>query len=240
MASGWIRWVLEQYNYAFTVVYPPDVDAGHLREPLDVSIFVGGAIPASAKSSSGGKIDERIPEEYHGQVGSLSVQKSVPQLKEFLEKGGRVVTIGSSAYLANHLNVPVKNALTETIDGKEKALPREKYYIPGSVLTVRVADDVPATWGMETHAAVYFNRNPVFALTADAIANGSVEPLLWFDSATPLRSGWAWGQSYLKDGIAAFKAPIGDGSLFVFGPEITFRAQTQGTFRLLFNQLYDR
>jgi hypothetical protein len=53
-----------------------------------------------------------------------------------------------------------------------------------------------------------------------------------------LRSGWAWGQAYLKDGVAAFVANVGKGKLYAFGPEITFRGQAQGTFKLLFNQLY--
>jgi hypothetical protein len=61
---------------------------------------------------------------------------------------------------------------------------------------------------------------------------------MWFSTDKPLRSGWAWGQSYLRDGVAAFEAPVGAGKLTVFGPEITFRAQSQGTFKLLFNQLY--
>jgi hypothetical protein len=42
----------------------------------------------------------------------------------------------------------------------------------------------------------------------------------------------------LKDGVAAFVANVGRGKLYAFGPEITFRGQTQGTFKLLFNQLY--
>ena len=44
----------------------------------------------------------------------------------------------------------------------------------------------------------------------EAVARG-VRPLAWFPNATPLRSGWAWGQHYLKD-VTAFEAPIGDGS----------------------------
>jgi hypothetical protein len=31
---------------------------------------------------------------------------------------------------------------------------------------------------------------------------------------------------------------VGKGTLYLFGPEITFRAQPHGTFKLLFNTLY--
>ncbi|MEJ0056151.1 MAG: hypothetical protein WDN75_11080 [Bacteroidota bacterium] len=31
---------------------------------------------------------------------------------------------------------------------------------------------------------------------------------------------------------------MGKGKLYAFGPEITFRGQAQGTFKLLFNELY--
>ena len=64
-----------------------------------------------------------------------------------------------------------------------------------------------------------------------------IRPLMWFDTDRPLRSGWAWGQEYLKDGVAAAEAPVGGGRLLLFGPEITFRAQPHGTFRMLFNAL---
>ena len=60
----------------------------------------------------------------------------------------------------------------------------------------------------------------------------------WFASAEPMRSGWAWGQSYLADGIAALEAPVGTGKLYLLGPEVAFRAGTHGTFKLLFNGLY--
>ena len=60
----------------------------------------------------------------------------------------------------------------------------------------------------------------------------------WFNKDNPLRSGWLWGQAYLKNGVTAFEAVVGKGKLFAFGPEITFRAQSYGTFKLLFNQLY--
>mgnify|MGYP003338352974 CR=1 FL=1 len=36
-------------------------------------------------------------------------------------------------------------------------------------------------------------------------------------------------------GTAAVEAKVGKGHVFLFGPEITFRAQPHGTFKFLFN-----
>jgi hypothetical protein len=60
----------------------------------------------------------------------------------------------------------------------------------------------------------------------------------WFDTPAPLRSGWAFGQGYLAGGAEIVQAPIGQGRLVMFAPEITFRAQPHGTFKLLFNGIY--
>jgi len=65
-----------------------------------------------------------------------------------------------------------------------------------------------------------------------------VKPVAWFDSKQSLRSGWAWGQHYLDGGTAAVEASLGKGKVFLFGPEITFRAQPHGTFKFLFNSIF--
>jgi hypothetical protein len=171
-------------------------------------------------------------------VGRISGDKSIPALKIFIEAGGTVITIGSSANLAYHLKLPIKNAITEMNNGKERTLPGEKFYIPGSILQVAVAPSLKANWGMKNKADVYFNNSPVFKVQPDAIANGTITPLAWFASDKTLRSGWAFGQAYLQDGVAAFEAKLGKGKLFVYGPEITFRGQTHSTYKMLFNQLY--
>ena len=105
-------------------------------------------------------------------------------------------------------------------------------------MQVTLDNNNESNWGMNTTADVYFNASPVFNLLPDAIAQKQITPLAWYASATTLRSGWAFGQGYLKDGVAAFETNIGKGKLAVFGPEITFRAQTHGNFKWLFNQLY--
>ncbi|MEO7659194.1 MAG: M14 metallopeptidase family protein, partial [Pyrinomonadaceae bacterium] len=243
MPSGWIRWIMEQYNYSIDVIYPNDIDAGNLNSKYDVIVFVGGSIPAVSASENqnrnfGTPAPDTIPEEFRSRLGRITAQKSVPELKKFLEKGGRIVTIGTAANLAYHLKLPVRNALVEIENGVEKNLPREKYYTPGSILRVTTDPRTTAAWGMNPATDVYFDNSPVFNISPAALSSGDIRPLLWFDNSTPLRSGWSWGQSYLANKVTAFEAKVGDGKLFTFGPEITFRAQAHGTFKLLFNQLY--
>jgi hypothetical protein len=90
---------------------------------------------------------------------------------------------------------------------------------------------------MSAHADVMFDNSPVFRLGPDAAARG-VRVIARFDSDAPLRSGWAWGQRYLRDGVAIAEVTVGRGSLYVFGPEVLFRSQPHGTFKLVFNGLY--
>ena len=60
----------------------------------------------------------------------------------------------------------------------------------------------------------------------------------WFAGPSPLRSGWAFGEGYLDGGVQVVEAAVGKGRLCMFAPEITFRAQPHGTFKLLFNGIY--
>src|SRR4029453_2977976 len=69
----------------------------------------------------------------------------------------------------------------------------------------------------------------------------AVRRVAWYANAAPLRSGWALGQDELNPLAAAMDAPLGRGRVIVFGPEITHRAQSHGTFKFLFNAiLYPR
>jgi len=243
MSSGWVRWIFEKYNFPFQLIYAKEIDASNLKDKYDVIVFVEGAIP-SLKPEAGNGYEEKepkaeeVPEIYQVTLGKITAEKSIPALNAFLQSGGTIITIGSSANLAYHLNVPVRNALVEMVAGKEKSLPGEKFYIPGSVMQITLDNEYKANWGMNKNADVYFSASPVFKLLPDAIARKEVVPLAWYASDKTLRSGWAFGQSYLQDGIAAFEAKVGAGKLFVYGPEITFRGQTHSNYKMLFNQLY--
>jgi hypothetical protein len=243
MTSGWLRWIFEQFEFPFEVVYPAALDQGDLASRFDVLVFPSGAMPRPV-STGGGRGGfrqpeaEEVPEEYRKTLGRVTVDKTIPQLRKFVEAGGTIVTIGDSTDLAQFLGLPLKSALVErTADGQERPLPHEKFYVPGSVLQVSVDNSSPLAYGMPSVADVFFENSPAFRLGPDAELKG-VKAVAWFPNATPLRSGWAWGQGYLEGAVAAAEAPLGEGKVFLLGVEAAFRAQPHGTYKLLFNSIY--
>ena len=240
MPSGWTRWILEQFEFPFSRVFAPELDAGNLNAKYDALIFVDGAIPPLPAAGGGGRGGGRggapagpqdVPSEFRSHVGRMTAEATIPKLRAFVEAGGTLIAIGSSAEnIVRHFNLPLDDHLVE--DGK--ALPRAKYFVPGSLLTAAVDTNHPAAAGMAQRTHFFFDNSPVFRVRG---GDPSVRVIARFDSATPLKSGWAWGQSYLKDGVIAADVQIGKGRVYLYGPEILHRAQPHGTFKLLFNPL---
>lgn len=244
MTSGWTRWILEQFEFPFEVVYPGTLDQGNLSSRFDVLVFPEGAIPRTDGEGRGRgpafqqPKAEEIPEEFRNRLGRITAEKTIPQLKKFAEAGGTIVTVGGSTTLAQFFGVPAKSALVEkTPDGKERPLSRDKFYVPGSVLQVSVDNTSPLAYGMPSTADVFFENSPAFRLSPEAEMKG-VHAVAWYPTATPLRSGWAWGQGYLEGAVAAAEAKVGEGKLYVLGAETAFRGQTHGTYKFLFNSIY--
>jgi zinc carboxypeptidase len=251
MPSGWTRWLFEQYEFPFQVVYPATLDAGDLKSKFDVLVFTDGAMRlgrggafAGRGGGGGGRggfggaaTAENTPPEYRGWLGRISEDKTVPQLKRFVESGGSIVTIGSSTSVAELLGLPVKSYLTEMADGRERALPREKFFIPGSLLRMQVDNTDPLAYGMPSQVDVFFDSSPVFKLDPSAPLKHT-DAVGWFEGAQVLDSGWAWGQQYLDGGTAVAEATVGEGKVVLLGPEVNFRDQPHGTYKLLFNGLY--
>jgi len=241
MPSGWTRWILEQFEFPFSRVFAPELDGGNLNSKYDVLIFVDGAIPGSGVQGAGhggagrgaapgAQLD--IPAEYRNQLGRITVEQTIPQLRRFAEAGGTIIAIGSSAQnIAAHLQLPVEDHLVEN----GVPLPSAKYFVPGSVLTARVDTTHPLAAGMRERTDFFFDNSPVFRIRPGA---AGVRPIATFDTATPLRSGWAWGQQYLEGGVLAIEAALGKGRVLLYGPGILHRAQPHGTFKLLFNGIY--
>jgi hypothetical protein len=237
MPSGWTRWLLEQFEFPFEVVYPQTLDAGDLKSKFDVLVFTDGAanfgVGAGRGSGGGGgrgagqPSPENIPAEFRGWLGRITAEKTIPQLKKFAESGGSIVTIGSSTSMASLLGLP----LSSYVD-----LPQDKFYIPGSILRASLDNTNPLAYGMAKTAYVDFDSSPLFRLGPDA-ASKHTSAVAWFSGPNVLESGWAWGQQNLDGGAAIAEGSVGEGKVVAFGPEVAFRGQPHGTFKLLFNGL---
>ena len=237
MPSGWIRFILEKHDFNFEVVFAPQLDEGNLIAHYDVIILPDGAVPAVSPNARGGygggrgpNVDQ-IPAEYRDRVGSVTAATTVPQLQAFLEAGGTIIALENSTALAYHLGLPIQNHL---VNAEGTPWVPEEFFIPGSLLEVEEVSDRPVTQGMKDRYIVNFARSPV--LSVEPSAEG-IHVLAEYRDATPLRSGWAWGQEKLQGGAALVEAEIGQGSLFLFAPQVTYRGQTHETYPLLFNGL---
>ena len=247
MDSGWARWILEQFEFPFSRVFPPELDAGNLNAKYDTLIFVDGSIPASGgggggrgggAGGGGAAAPPNIPEAYRNQIGSVSADRTIPQLRAFVEQGGTIVAIGASATnLGRHFGLPIESHLVEN----GQTLTSQKFYVPGSVVRARIAPiaepDIAA--GLQPQTDFFFDNSPVWKPEPIAAAP-NMRVIASFDSKTPLRSGWAWGQHYLDRGVIAVDAVIGKGRVVLFAPEILQRGQPHATFKLLFNSIYLR
>ena len=251
MPSGWTRLIFENFELPYEVVYPPDLDKGNLRAKFDVLVFNGAGVAAGAGgrgagggagggAGAGGRqggaapgregfTPKPIPEEFAKRQGQVTAA-TMDKIKEFVNAGGTAIYIGDIAMAAAQAyGLPLTNHL--------EGLGQDKFYLPGSVLRMSVDDTDPIAHGYNKEIDVFFDNDPVFKLGADAAAKG-VKPIGWFASESPLRSGWAWGGSALNKGVAMIDATVGQGKVYLFGPQLLFRAQPHGTFKFVFNGMY--
>ncbi|CAN5197545.1 M14 family metallopeptidase [soil metagenome] len=239
MTSGWTRWLFEQFEFPFQLVFAPEIDAGNLRSRFDVIVLPSDAVVLERQSAQ-----ERVaaqatappdaPAEWRARSGTLTRAASVPQLRRFLEEGGTILTIGNATSLAYELGLRVTSALADSAGAEP---PRASFYIPGSVLRMRLDTARPIAHGLGEHVDVFFHRSPAFRLVG-GVRDAGTRTIGWYDSAEPLRSGWAWGQHHLEGASGVVEVSVGRGRLVMYGPEVLFRAQPHGTFRLLFNGIY--
>jgi len=222
VSSGWIRWLLERYEFPFERVYAPGIDRGDLNDRYDVLI-----LPDDAELQRFDRTPLTIPSQYRDETGVLTADRSVPALRRFVEKGGTIVAIGQAARMASSLGAPVERVAVE-----DDTRDLEGVSIPGSVLRVHVDNTSPLGFGFEPEVDVFFDNSPVFRVT-----DGTATAVARYD-ASALRSGWARGQQRLAGGAAVIDAPVGRGRVVVFGPLVAFRAQSHATFKFLFNAIY--
>jgi len=216
MDEGWTRWVLEQFEFPFQSLFDNDIRSGKLNQKFDVLLFAD----MDDRSIVNGNSKQTMPPEYCDGIG----QEGVKNIKEFIEQGGTMITLNSSADFAiKRFKLDVKNSVTE-INCRE-------FFVPGSILKVLNKTDHPIAYGYENEAAIFFRRSPAF----DVKPGTSV---VKYPNENPLLSGWINGEKYLFNKSAIVDVPYGKGKIILIGFPAQYRGQSHGTFRFLFNAVY--
>ena len=251
MPSGWTRWILEQFEFPFEVVYPAALDAGNLSSKYDVIIFPSASDPAAP--GGGGARRRRwrrrrrrprrrrrrnIPAEYQAHARRLhggadrSAAAQVPRGRRHDPRVGR-----SSMNLAQLMQLPVGSHLAEKLaDGTSGRCRRRSSTCParccGSPSTPRADRARRHQPGRRV-----LRQQPGVQAGARRGAEGrAAGRVVRQRHAAAQRLGLGPG---LPAGRRADRrGQVGNGKLYLFGPEITFRAQPHGTFKFLFNGIY--
>ena len=103
--------------------------------------------------------------------------------------------------------------------------------MPGAFLRATFQPGHPLGYGMPTDLNLFFHDSPAFVVE-------SGEAALIYPNERLLQDGYARGEGHLTGRAALAWVARGAGHVELIGFRPQFRAQTRGTFKVLFNGLY--
>jgi hypothetical protein len=213
MDEGWTRWLLEQFGFAYTSVHNADIQSGHLRDRFDSLVFPDQAASVINSGYTGG-----MPEEYRGGLG----ERGAAALREFASVGGTLIFLNrSTEYVSQYLGIKARNVVS--------GVSNRDFYVPGSLLNVKLATRHPLTLGLPEDIAIWVEHSPAWEADASTVAT--------YPQAHVLASGWLLGEKFLTGRSAIMDAKIGRGHVVLFGMRPQYRGQSYQTFKLFFNAL---
>jgi hypothetical protein len=218
MPAGWTRWVFDRHGLKYDTLHNARIRQGNLRRDYDVIVFQD----QSPRSILEGWTGDRMPPEFRGGIGD----EGVAALRRFVEEGGRVVAIESAAEFAiDAFDLQVRD-LTDGV-------PPQEFYIPGSILSLRLDPAHPIARGLDEESIAWFWRSSTAYETTDP----RVRVVARYGDGDPRLSGWVLGADRIAGKAAILEARIGRGSVVLFGFQPNYRGQSIATWPLLFNAM---
>jgi hypothetical protein len=232
MDEGWTRWILEQWGFPYKSLFDAEIKTGNLAAKYDVILLPDDNVRmitgerAPAGEGGGQPQQPEPPPEYRSGIG----QQGVDALKAFVEAGGTLVTFGQAGDFAmQKLAVPIRNVVANR--------PPREFWSPGSALRVKVDNTNPLALGMPVQAlATFLQGNHAYEVIPTA-TNERVERVVTFADRDILQSGWLLGEDVIAKKAAMVSVEQGRGRVVMIGFRPQHRAQTHGTFKLVFNAL---
>jgi Zinc carboxypeptidase len=217
--EGWTKWILEQFHFPITILHNDDVQGGHLRSKFDSIVLA----EMSTRQIVEGMQTGTVPGRYVGGIGD----EGVDALREFVEQGGTMVTLGNASQFAiDRFGLPVTNVVA--------GLRSDEFFCSGALLRADVKEH-PVTAGLPPQVDLLFERNEVFDTKAGF--RGTVLAS-YIANRNPLRSGYLIGPEKIEGKAAALDVVLGQGHVILIGFRTQWRGQSHGTYKFLFNAMY--
>ncbi|RFT15565.1 MAG: Secreted protein containing N-terminal Zinc-dependent carboxypeptidase related domain [Candidatus Saccharicenans subterraneus] len=225
MEEGWTRLLLEKFDLPYVTIMDADIKSGQLAKKIDLLI-----LPADSTAMIMGEGQEpssrrraNYPPEYRSGLG----QDGLDRLKEFINRGGVLVCLGAAGNFAvEKLGLRLRNVVAEA-DPKE-------FFCPGSTLKASIDNLNPLAYGLPEKGLVLFFSSPAYEILPGNDSE-KYRVVVRYAERELLQSGWLVGEQYLSKKAAMVEAAYGQGQIILIGLRAQHRAQTHGTFKLLFN-----
>ncbi|PYP89935.1 MAG: hypothetical protein DMF61_01670 [Blastocatellia bacterium AA13] len=222
MDEGWTRWVLEQYDFAYTNLHNSDIRAGKLREKFD-AIILPDQQPRDILS---GLDFKAVRPEYRGGIGD----EGLAALREFVRDGGTLIALGASCDLAiDKFPIPVRDL--------KRGLTRDQHFAPGTIVRIQVDNSSQIGAGMPSETYGFYNNSPFFSLV-EGFSSQKASVIARYPNSDIVASGWLKGEDLMAGRAAVVSVEMNPGRIVLFGLRPQHRAQTHATFPLLFNAIY--
>ncbi|MGI9628276.1 MAG: peptidase M14 family protein, partial [Longimicrobiales bacterium] len=230
MDEGWTRWLLEDFRFPYTTLMDDRILDGNLRRDFDVIILPADRVAMMTGNLDGAQGGRRrtdpsdYPPEYRSGFGDEGVQ----HLEDFVRNGGTLVTFAEAGDLPiQEFDLPVRNALA--------GVAPLDFWSPGSTLHVKVDNKDRFAYGMPDQAlAAFLANNQVYEVSPGAESH-TVKRIVEFVDRDLLQSGWLLGEERIANRATMVSVRHGQGTVLLVGFRAQHRAQTHGTFKLIFN-----
>ncbi len=229
--EGWSRLVFEKFGFPYVTLTDADFREGNLNDKVDVIILPSDRPemilgPDSVETKKTPYPMPPMPPEYRSGIG----KEGARALKDFVSNGGRLVAFDSSCKFAiDTCELKIANVL-ENLTFKD-------YYCHGSTLHVEVDENNKVGYGMPHNCYALVWGGQAFEVR-DTFASDRYCVVCQYPKKDLLQSGWLIGEEIISGKPCVMTAKCGDGEVVLFGFRPLFRAQTHGTFKLLFNCLF--
>ena len=235
MDEGWTRLLLEDFGFPYDTLRDARIKAGNLNRDYDVVILpadgiarmTGEQTPDAAQGGGGqGANRDNIPPDYRSGFGP----EGVAALETFVRNGGTLVTFAEAGSLPiQRFKLPVRDVLT--------GLTSADFWSPGSTLRVSIDNNNALAWGMPSGGlATFLAGGQVYEVLATDRSE-RIERIVTYADRDILQSGWLLGEDLIANKAAMLSVGHGSGRVVLIGFRAQHRAQTHGTYKLVFNAL---